>query len=109
MKTLEIDLPKSATSGPLHLLIDSTGIKVEGEGIMAIDFDRQITEIKARAAILNTFTILGRLRPNVCQKNMGKGTHYTSEALCNKASLGSHSSVRGKSRGRNLGPELMSR
>ena len=59
MKTLEIDLPKPATSGPLHLLIDSTGIKVEGEGIMAIDFDRQITEIKTRAAVLNTFTILG--------------------------------------------------
>ena len=32
MKTLEIDLPKPATSGPLHLLVDSTGIKVEGEG-----------------------------------------------------------------------------
>lgn len=32
MKALEIDLPKPAGSGPLHLLIDSTGIKVEGEG-----------------------------------------------------------------------------
>lgn len=32
MKALEVDLPKPATSGLLHLLIDSTGIKVEGEG-----------------------------------------------------------------------------
>jgi len=29
-----------------------------GEGFMAIDFDKQITEIKARAAILNTLTEL---------------------------------------------------
>jgi len=34
-------------------------IKLLGEGLMAIDFDRQITEIKARAVVLNTFTILG--------------------------------------------------
>ena len=32
MKTLEVDLPKPTSSGPLHLLIDSTGIIVEGEG-----------------------------------------------------------------------------
>ena len=32
MKTLEVDLPKPTSSDPLHLLIDSTGIKVEGEG-----------------------------------------------------------------------------
>ena len=34
-------------------------IKLLGEGLMAIDFDRQVTEIKARAAVLNTFTQLG--------------------------------------------------
>ena len=34
-------------------------IKLLGEGLMAIDFDRQITEIKARVAVLNTFTKLG--------------------------------------------------
>ena len=34
-------------------------IKLLGEGIMAIDFDRQINEIKARAVVLNTFTQLG--------------------------------------------------
>ena len=34
MKTVEIDLTPPATSGPLHLLIDSTGIKVEGEGAL---------------------------------------------------------------------------
>ena len=32
MKTLEIDLSLPAISGPLHLPIDSKGIKVEGEG-----------------------------------------------------------------------------
>ncbi len=32
MKTLEIDLAPPTISGPLHLLIDSTEIKVEGEG-----------------------------------------------------------------------------
>ena len=32
MKTLKIDLPNPSSSGPLHLLIDSTGIKAEGEG-----------------------------------------------------------------------------
>ena len=34
MKALEIDLPKPAGSGPLHLLVDSTGIKVEGAGVL---------------------------------------------------------------------------
>ena len=34
-------------------------IKLLGEGLVAVDFDRQITEIKARAAVLNTFTQLG--------------------------------------------------
>ncbi len=31
-KTLKVDLPYRGSQGPLHLLIDSTGIKVEGEG-----------------------------------------------------------------------------
>ena len=30
-----------------------------GEDLMAIDFDRQVAEIKARAAALNIFTKLG--------------------------------------------------
>ena len=34
-------------------------VKLLGEGIMAINFDRQITEIKACAAVLNTLTQLG--------------------------------------------------
>ncbi len=34
-------------------------IKLLGQGLMAIDFNRQVTEIKARAAVLNTFTKLG--------------------------------------------------
>ncbi len=31
-KTLAVNIPYSGSRGPLHLLIDSTGIKVEGEG-----------------------------------------------------------------------------
>lgn len=31
-KTLNVSLPDSGSKGPLNLLIDSTGIKAEGEG-----------------------------------------------------------------------------
>ena len=31
-KTLAVNIPFRGSQGPLHLLIDSTGIKVEGEG-----------------------------------------------------------------------------
>ncbi len=31
-KTLDVNIPYRGSQGPLHLLIDSTGIKVEGEG-----------------------------------------------------------------------------
>jgi hypothetical protein len=31
-KTLTVNIPHRGSQGPLHLLIDSTGIKVEGEG-----------------------------------------------------------------------------
>ncbi len=31
-KTLSVDIPYQGSKGPLHLLIDSTGIKAEGEG-----------------------------------------------------------------------------
>jgi hypothetical protein len=31
-KTLAVDIPYRGSKGPLHLLIDSTGIEVEGEG-----------------------------------------------------------------------------
>ena len=31
-KTLKVNIPYRGSQGPLHLLIDSTGIKVEGEG-----------------------------------------------------------------------------
>lgn len=31
-KSLTVDIPYRGSDGPLHLLIDSTGIKVEGEG-----------------------------------------------------------------------------
>jgi hypothetical protein len=31
-RTLAVNIPYRGSTGPLHLLIDSTGIKVEGEG-----------------------------------------------------------------------------
>ena len=31
-KTLAVNIPHRGSQGPLHLLIDSTGIKIEGEG-----------------------------------------------------------------------------
>jgi IS5 family transposase len=31
-KTLAVNIPHPGSQGPLHLLIDGTGIKVEGEG-----------------------------------------------------------------------------
>jgi hypothetical protein len=31
-KTLKVHIPYRGSDGPLHLLVDSTGIKVEGEG-----------------------------------------------------------------------------
>jgi hypothetical protein len=31
-KALKINIPSRASGGPLHLLVDSTGMKVEGEG-----------------------------------------------------------------------------
>ena len=31
-KTLAVNIPYRGSKGPLHLLIDSTGFKVEGEG-----------------------------------------------------------------------------
>ena len=31
-KTLDVIIPYGGSKGPLHLLVDSTGIKVEGEG-----------------------------------------------------------------------------
>ena len=31
-KTLKVNIPFHGSAGPLHLMIDSTGIKVEGEG-----------------------------------------------------------------------------
>ena len=31
-KTLKVNIPYRGSEGPLHLLVDSTGIKVEGEG-----------------------------------------------------------------------------
>jgi len=31
-KSLKVNIPYRGSQGPLHLLIDSTGIKVEGEG-----------------------------------------------------------------------------
>lgn len=32
-KTLKVNIPYLGSDGPLHLLVDSTGIKIEGEGV----------------------------------------------------------------------------
>ena len=45
-------------------------IKLLGESLMAIDFQRQVTEIKARAAVLNTFTKLGTQKTIKVEKNL---------------------------------------
>ena len=36
-KTLEVPLPRRATTGPLHLLVDSTGLKLGGAGEWLIE------------------------------------------------------------------------
>jgi hypothetical protein len=48
-KTLAVNIPHRGSQGPLHLLIDSTGIKVEGEG-----------ESNARNEALRAWKYLGR-------------------------------------------------
>jgi hypothetical protein len=53
-----------APSQGLHLLVDSTGLKMRcvklmSERVMARDFDRQVAELQVRAAILKRFTQLG--------------------------------------------------
>ena len=82
-KDLVVNIPYRPSTGGLHLLIDSTGIKMLGEGewstyhrrslvetkmrcfkllgerVMARDFDRQVAELQIRAALLNRFTQLG--------------------------------------------------
>ena len=35
-RTLSVSLPYRGSEGPLHLLIDSTGIKAEGEGLLSV-------------------------------------------------------------------------
>jgi len=56
-KTLNVNIPYRGSQGPLHLLIDSTGIKAEGEG-----------EWHARKLPLGTL---------FCNALLGKGWHQT--------------------------------
>jgi hypothetical protein len=58
-KTLQVVVQTMPTTTGLHLLVDSTGIKMLGERIIARDFDRQVAELQVRAAVLNRFTRLG--------------------------------------------------
>ncbi len=58
-KTLQVAIGAVPTTTGLHLLVDSTGIKLLGERVMARDFDRQVAELQVRAAVLNRFTQLG--------------------------------------------------
>jgi hypothetical protein len=54
-KILQVTLTHLRRSAPMHLLVDSPGIKMLGERVMARDFDRQIAELQIRAALLNLF------------------------------------------------------
>jgi len=38
-RSLSVAIPYQGSAGPLHLLIDSTGIKAEGEGALSADCD----------------------------------------------------------------------
>jgi len=59
-KALVVDIALRRSSEPLHLLIDSTGIKVEGEGEWhARKHGGQVPEIQIRIAGLNRYTTLG--------------------------------------------------
>jgi hypothetical protein len=57
-KTLQVAIGAVPTTTSLHLLVDSTGIKMLGERVMARDFDRQVAELQVRTAVLNRFTRL---------------------------------------------------
>jgi len=58
-KTLQVAIRAAPTTTGLHLLVDSTGIKLLGERVMARDLDRQVAELQVRAEVLNRFTRLG--------------------------------------------------
>ena len=47
-KTLKVIIPFRGSQGPLHLLIDSTGIKVEGEGEWSEE-DQKTVRVRAKA------------------------------------------------------------
>lgn len=57
-KTLTIAIPYRASSEGLHRLVDSTGIKILSEDVMARDFGRQVSVLQVRAAMLNHLTHL---------------------------------------------------
>jgi hypothetical protein len=58
-KRLTVEIKARPSRGGLHLLVDSTGIKLLGERVMARTFERQVVELQVRAAVLNRFTHLG--------------------------------------------------
>ena len=51
-------MPYRGSKGPLHLLVDSTGIKVEGEGEWH-SRKHGASKRRVRPAVLNRFTALG--------------------------------------------------
>ena len=76
-KTLQVTIGAVPTTTGLHLLVDSTGIKLPGKRVMAPDFDRQVAELQARAAVLHRLTRLG---PQVTVPVLKK-TDYRSRQL----------------------------
>lgn len=49
---LTVEIKVRPSRGGLHLLVDSTGIKMLGERVMAHTFERQVVELQVRAAVL---------------------------------------------------------
>jgi Transposase DDE domain len=78
-KTLTVNIPYRGSAGPLHLLIDSTGIKVEGEGEwnarkhggtkrrvwrkIHIGIDEQTLEIRAAEFTTSDVGVNGDVKP----------------------------------------------
>ena len=61
-------------------------VKLPGQRLIARDFDRQVAEFQARAAVLNGFTALGiPVTTAAGQVRPGKGELRQSGDLCNRA------------------------
>ena len=73
--------------------------KLLGERVMARDFDRQVTELQIRVAILNRFTAIGTPQTQrVGWLRSREGKIRPQADLCNRALLGAYSATAPNSR-----------